>query len=95
MQSEDTAKPDKRIKRSAAVRKHHRDREAASTAAARQRIPQRGYSPREAAVALGVSVPTVNRGIYEGKIPSTKILGRRVISAETIDALLSPAPVKA
>jgi len=55
------------------------------------RIPKRGYSPAETAVALGVSLPTVNRGIYTGKIASSKIMGRRVISLETIDRLLSPA----
>jgi excisionase family DNA binding protein len=59
--------------------------------AIRKRVPQRGYSPAETAAALGVSLPTVNRGIYDGKIPSTKIMGRRVISLETIDRLLSPS----
>jgi DNA-directed RNA polymerase specialized sigma24 family protein len=56
-----------------------------------KRIPKRGYSPAETAAALGVSLPTINRAIYTGRIASSKIMGRRVISLETIDRLLSPA----
>lgn len=77
------------IVKSDAERKRIRDRLNEAMDAAQARIPKRGHSPREAAAALGVSLATVNRGIYEGQIPSTKILGRRVVSDETITALLA------
>lgn len=98
-QTDTAAKPAKRsnpakgkgriIKKSPAERKAIRDRINKNMEAARASIPKRGHSPRETAAALGVSLATVNRGIYEGKIPSTKILGRRVVSNETIQKLLS------
>ena len=69
-------------------KKAKRQRDAAKESIS-QRIPKRGYSPAETAVALGVSLPTVNRGLYSGKIPSTKILGRRIVSAETCSVLQS------
>jgi excisionase family DNA binding protein len=52
---------------------------------------KRGYSPKEASIALGLSLATINRGIADGSIPSTKFKDRRIISDETIDALVSPA----
>jgi excisionase family DNA binding protein len=54
-------------------------------------IRKRGYSPKEAAAATGLSLATVNRGIADGSIPSTKFKDRRIISDETIDALVAPA----
>jgi len=54
-------------------------------------IRKRGYSPKEAAAATGLSLATINRGIADGSIPSTKFKDRRIISDEAIDALVSPA----
>jgi excisionase family DNA binding protein len=54
-------------------------------------IRKRGYSPKEAAAATGLSLATINRGIADGSIPSTKYKDRRIISDATIDALVSPA----
>jgi excisionase family DNA binding protein len=53
-------------------------------------IRKRGYSPKEAAAATGLSLATINRGIADGSIPSTKFKDRRIISDETINALVSP-----
>ena len=54
-------------------------------------IRKRGYSPKEAAAATGLSLATINRGIADGSIPSTKYKDRRIISDETIERLISPA----
>lgn len=52
---------------------------------------KRGHSPKEAAAITGLSLATINRGIYDGSIPSTKFKNRRIISDETINKLLAPA----
>ena len=49
-----------------------------------------GYSPKEAAAVTGLSLATINRGIADGSIPSTKYKDRRIISHETIAALIAP-----
>jgi hypothetical protein len=54
-------------------------------------IRKRGYSPKETAAATGLSLATINRGIADGSIPSTKYKHRRIISDKTIEALVSPA----
>jgi excisionase family DNA binding protein len=49
------------------------------------------YRPAEAAKLLGVSRKTIHRRIAEGKLASTKELGGRLISVESIrTALLRP-----
>ena len=54
-------------------------------------IRKRGYSPKEAAAATGLSIATINRGIADGSIPSTKYKDRRIISDETINKIIQPA----
>ena len=46
------------------------------------------YSRRQGAVALGVSVPLVDRLIADGKIRSIKLGDRRLIPAEEINRVL-------
>ena len=53
-------------------------------------ITKRGFSPREAAEATGLSLATINRGIRDGTIPSKKFKDRRIISSRAIDALVEP-----
>jgi hypothetical protein len=55
-------------------------------------IRKRGYSPKEVATATGLSLASINRGIADGSIPSTKFKDRRIISDSTIDALIDPKP---
>lgn len=54
-------------------------------------LVKKGYSPKEAATTIGVSIATITRGIKDGSIPSKKYKGRRIISAETIEKLVAPA----
>lgn len=50
-------------------------------------IPERlAYSPAEAAVALGVSRPTVYQLMHRADFPSFKLGGRTLISAEGLRA---------
>lgn len=49
---------------------------------------KRGLSVREAALRAGVSKATAYRLIARGKLRSVKILNRRIVTPEAIDALL-------
>ena len=54
-------------------------------------LPDRlAVSPREAAQLLGVSVPTIYELLSAGRIPSTKVGARRLISTAALRALLDP-----
>jgi excisionase family DNA binding protein len=52
------------------------------------RPTRRGYSVDETADITNLSRPTVYRLLGMGKLRSTKILGRRIIHAESVDELL-------
>jgi excisionase family DNA binding protein len=52
-------------------------------------IPRLAYSPREVATALGCTRQHVHNLIARGVIPSTKLGGKRLISAATLDRLIS------
>lgn len=53
----------------------------------------RGVSVREFAEINGISRSTVNRGIYDGSIPSYKIGGTRRIPLGYLEQLQQPDPV--
>ena len=57
---------------------------------ATDQVRKRGYSPKEAATATGLSLASINRGIADGSIPSTKFKDRRIICDTVIDAIVSP-----
>ena len=46
-----------------------------------------GYSPTETAVAIGVSLSTVNRKLATGELRSIKIGRRRIIPPEELQRL--------
>jgi len=47
-----------------------------------------GYSPTETAVAIGVSLSTVNRKLATGELKSIKIGRRRVVPRDELEKLL-------
>jgi excisionase family DNA binding protein len=53
--------------------------------------PRLAYRPDEAAKLLGVSRKTIQRRINNGTLVSTKVLGGRLISAESVKALFEPS----
>jgi excisionase family DNA binding protein len=54
--------------------------------------PERlGYRVDELAPLLGVSVRTIKRRVADGTLKSTKALGVRLISAESVRALFAKA----
>jgi excisionase family DNA binding protein len=53
-------------------------------------VRKRGFDAQETATIVGLSLSTVNRGVRDGSIPSTKYGNRRIISEETIESLLAP-----
>lgn len=50
---------------------------------------KRALSLREAAQAIGVSKATIYRLIGQRKLETVKVLGRRLVKPEAIEALLS------
>lgn len=56
--------------------------------AATERPERMAWSPRGAAVALGVSVPSVYALINSGQLRSVKVGARRLISVAAIKAFL-------
>ena len=53
-----------------------------------QKPDRRGYSVNETTHITNLSRPTVYRLLGSGKLKSVKILGRRIIHAESVDDLL-------
>jgi excisionase family DNA binding protein len=53
-----------------------------------QKLDRRGYSVNETTHITNLSRPTVYRLLGSGKLKSVKILGRRIIHAESVDDLL-------
>jgi excisionase family DNA binding protein len=59
-------------------------------------IPRLAYRPREAAVALGLSLATVERLIRTGEIATVKAAGRcRLIRVESLNKYLADREVSA
>jgi excisionase family DNA binding protein len=52
------------------------------------RPDRRGYSVDETQHITNLSRPTIYRLLGMGKLKSTKILGRRIIHAESVDELM-------
>jgi excisionase family DNA binding protein len=56
---------------------------------------RRAYSPKEAAAVLGLCERSIYNLIERGKLPDIRVLSRRLIPVEAIEALLkSPAPAE-
>jgi excisionase family DNA binding protein len=60
----------------------------AQTSSKKDRPDWRGYSVNETAHITTLSHPTIYRLLGTGKLKSTKILGRRIIHAESVDELM-------
>jgi excisionase family DNA binding protein len=55
-------------------------------------LKRRSYTVPETARMLGISISTVNRMIRDKQLASAKVLKRRLITDEAINALLQSAP---
>lgn len=54
-------------------------------------MPRRGYSIREVCEMLGIGLTTGWKLVKEGKLVAVKVAGRTVITAASVEALLTPA----
>jgi excisionase family DNA binding protein len=50
---------------------------------------RRAYSMAEVAELCGASLPFVKKAVASGEIPSQKIGGRRFVSADALDSILT------
>lgn len=53
-------------------------------------LPRRGYSMREVCAMLGIGNTTGWKLVKEGKLIAVKVAGRTVITAASVEALLTP-----
>lgn len=53
-------------------------------------LPRRGFRPNEACHVIGVKKTTLYKLIKEGKITAIKVCGATIITAESIDRLMTP-----